>query len=243
MYKKRQRRIEIIRQRLLRKRWPRFQVSLIIMLTGFTGFLTSFILLQWGLDEMAVRYPIAIAVAYFAFLAFLALWLWLQRHELPVDGDLIVEVVGRTSETHPFHFGGGGNFSGGGAGGSLGGGGSDSVKSAGSSLANAFDLDLDELWLLVLAAAALLGGLLSTFYVIYIAPGLLAEILVDGALLAGLYRRVKRIDERHWLRAAVRRTVLPAALVALFFSVAGFAMHHAVPNAHTMGDVLQHVTR
>lgn len=242
MYKKRQRRIEIIRQRLLRKRWPRLQISLIIMLTGFTGFLTSFILLQWGLDQMAVRYPIAIAVAYFAFLTLLALWLWLQRREAPM-GDLLGEVVGRIPEGDPFYFGGGGDFSGGGAGGSLSVSGSDSPGSGGSLLADAFDLDLDELWLLILAAAALLAGLLSTFYIIYIAPSLLAEILVDGALVAGLYRRVKRIEERHWLRAAIRRTVLPAVLVALFFSVAGFAMHQAVPNAHTMGDVLQHVTR
>jgi hypothetical protein len=55
MYKKRQRRIEIIRQRLLRKRWPRLQVSLIVLLTGLTGFLTSFLLLQLGLDQFAMQ--------------------------------------------------------------------------------------------------------------------------------------------------------------------------------------------
>jgi hypothetical protein len=240
---KRQRRIEIIRKRLLRKRWPRFQVSLIILLTGLTGFLTSFLLLQLGLDQMAVRYPLAIGVAYCGFLTLLALWLWLQRHE--IDGDLFVEVVERIpgDPLAVGDFRGGGDFGGGGAGGSFGGSAADSLQGGGSSLAGArgFDFDLEDLSLLILAAAALLAGLLSTFYIIYIAPSLLAEILVDGALLAGLYRRVKRIEERHWLRAAIRRTLLPAVLVAVFFSFAGFTMQKLAPNAHTIGDVWQHV--
>ena len=72
------------------------------------------------------------------------------------------------------------------------------------------------------------------------APVLLAEIQVDGALVAGLYKRVKGIEQRHWLRTAVRRTLLPALLVALFLATAGYALQRAVPEAHTMGDVWHH---
>jgi uncharacterized membrane-anchored protein len=66
---------------------------------------------------------------------------------------------------------------------------------------------------------------------------LLGEILVDGVLVTGLYRRVKHIEQRHWWRAAVRRTLLPALLVAMLFTVAGYAMQKAVPEAHSIGDV------
>lgn len=242
MLKGRQRRIEILRQRLLRKSRPRLQMSLILLLTGLTGFLTSFTLLHIGVPSMAVRYPLAIGMAYCAFLVLLGLWLWLQRHELNPDTsmlDIITSGPGRQPE--PFGFGHGGDFGGGGAGGSWGDG--VSASDGGGSVANGIGFDVEELGLLVVAVIAGLGGLLATFYVLYIAPSLLAEILVDGALVAGLYRRVKRIHQRHWLRAAVRRTLLPAILVALFLTCAGFALQKAVPEAHTLSDVWAHLVR
>ena len=94
---------------------------------------------------------------------------------------------------------------------------------------------------MVLAIVAIVAGLIASLYVVYIAPVLLAEILVDGVLVAGLYKRVKGIEQRHWLRAAVRRTLLPALLVALFFGVAGYALQSAVPEARKIGDVWREV--
>jgi hypothetical protein len=105
------------------------------------------------------------------------------------------------------------------------------------------NLDLEEGCLIVVALIALIGGLVAALYVVYIAPVLLAETLIDGVLLVGLYRRVKRIEQRHWLQAAVRRTLLPALLCAMFFAVAGYAMQKAVPEAHSIGDVWKHITR
>jgi hypothetical protein len=140
-------------------------------------------------------------------------------------------------------FDGGGDFSGGGAGGTWGESVSTSSGSSGGSASSSvgFDLGLEEGWLIVIGIAALLGGLIATFYIVYIAPALLAEILIDGALVAGLYRRVKRIEQRHWLNAAVRRTLVPVLLVALFFTVAGYALQRAVPEARTMGNVWHHI--
>jgi len=181
---------------------------------------------------MAIRYPLAISAAYLAFLGLLALWLRLQKERKPSSDSSIFDYLPDDS----LNFGdfgdfGGGSYSGGGHSG------------GGSSLADVFgfDLDLEELGLVIIAGLALLAGMLSTFYVIYIAPSLLAEILIDGALLAGLYRRVRRVEQSHWLRAAVRRTLLPAILVTVFFAVAGFAMQKAVPTAHTIGDVWHHL--
>ena len=197
---------------------------------------------------MWLRYPVAISVAYCVFLLLLALWLWLHRRNRdldPPDLDFIPsDLIGqKVSLQDSSQFGGGGDFSGGGAGGSWGESGptSSSVGSSDGSVPDiGLDLDLEEGWIVVIAIVALVGGVIASFYIIYIAPALLAEILVDGALVAGLYKRVKQVQGRHWLRAAVRRTILPAFLVALCFTVAGYALQKAVPEANTIGEVWNH---
>jgi hypothetical protein len=243
----RERRIEIIRRRLLRSGLPRFQVALILFLTGLAGFLTSFFLLHLGVTSMWLRYPMVVLIAYGIFLLLLALWLWLQRRGLDADYDpSVLDFIpsGSLSPGEPVQFGGGGDFGGGGAGGSWGECvSSSSTVSSGSSASSgiSFDFDLEEGWLIVLAIVALVGGLIASLYVIYIAPALLAEILVDGALVAGLYKRVKHVEQRHWLRAAIRQTLIPALLAALFVTVAGYALQRAVPEAHSMGEVWKHL--
>jgi hypothetical protein len=246
MESERTRRIEIIKQRLLRERLPRLQVALILSVTGLAGFLTSYILLSSGVLRMWLRYPAAILVAYFVFLVLLALWLWVQRRSFELEPDLLVDVVeGVASANEPGAFGGGGDFSDAGSAGtwksSVASPSSGSSGGSGSS-SGILDLDLDDGWLIVIAIVAIVGGLIASFYVIYIAPALLAEILVDGALIAGLYKRVKPIEERHWLRAAVRKTAVPALLVTLCFTVVGFSLQKAIPEAHTIGEAWKHVT-
>ena len=87
----------------------------------------------------------------------------------------------------------------------------------------------------------LIGALIASLYIIYIAPLLLAEILIDGVLLVGLYKRVKHIDQQHWLRAAVRRTIIPALVTVMLFSIAGFAMQRVAPEAHSIGGFWKHI--
>ena len=236
----RERRIEIVKRRLLRGSMPRIQISVILAFTGLAGFLTSFSLLRFGVSSMWMRYPVAIIVAYSVFLLLLRLWLWLQRHSIDFDLDLTDGDVVDAFHGFPIETGKDvGNEAGGSWAESI----SSSPPSNGSSLVDGVDfgLDLEEGWLVVLAVVLLSGGLIASFYVIYIAPALLAEILVDGALLAGLYKRVKKIEERHWLRSALHRTLLPAFLAATFFTIAGFLMQRAVPTAHTIGDVWRHI--
>lgn len=226
-YQVRERRIELIKSRLMRKSMPRLQMSLLLLLAGLAGFLASFFLLTLDVSRMWLRYPIAIFIAYGVFLLLLHLWLKLHgrpRHtdfELP-EVDLVELPTSGPGEGLPFV-------------------GSDSSDSSFWS-AIGFDLDLEELGLLIIALVALIGGLIASLYIVYIAPVLFAEILIDGVLLVGLYKRVKKVDQRHWLRAAVRRTIVPILLVALFFSVAGYAMQKAIPAAHSIGDVLAEVT-
>lgn len=247
----RERTIEIVERRLSRESMPRLQMSVILILTGLIGFLASVALLHLNVSQMWIRYPIAIAVAYGVFLMFLRVWLWFHGRESNCDLDYVdlpLELIDGEglSSGESVHFGGGGHFCGGGAGGSWGESVARSASSTGNSASSGFsfdlDLDLDGLVFLIIAGVALIGALIPVLYVIYIAPVFLAEILIDGVLLVGLYKRVKKVDHRHWLRAAVRRTVIPASLGAALFSIAGFALQKAVPVAHSIGDVWRHIT-
>ena len=84
--------------------------------------------------------------------------------------------------------------------------------------------------------------MLATFYVIYIAPALLAEILVDGLLIGGLRQRVKNIERKYWLSTAVYQTLLPALLCILLFGIAGGALQAAFPDANSVGEVWRELT-
>ncbi len=88
--------------------------------------------------------------------------------------------------------------------------------------------------LLILALIALV--LFLTFYAVYIAPTLFAEMLVDGALVTGLYRQMKRTEPGAWLKVAVRRTWWSFLIVAVLFSIIGFVMQDLHPEAQSLGD-------
>ena len=237
IYQERERRIEVIKRWLLQDSMPRLQMSLILLLTGLAGFLASFSLLQLDVSRMWIRYPIAILIAYGVFLLLLRLWLWIYGRDMEVDLDPdLAEVVldlpsGGYAPSEVSHANVGADI------GHTHAGGSSSWWSGID-----FDLDLDDGWFLVIAVIVLIGALIASLYIIYIAPLLLAEILIDGVLLVGLYKRVKHIDHRHWLRAAVRRTVIPVLLIAIFFSIAGFAMQRIAPEAHSIGSFWKNIT-
>ena len=69
---------------------------------------------------------------------------------------------------------------------------------------------------------------------------ILAEVLVDGLIMTGLYRRLRKTEEpTHWLLGAVRRTWVPALAVAILFSLAGHLLQQAVPEARSIGPALE----
>lgn len=207
---------------------PRVQMVLLLAAAGGAGFLASYGLLQLGLDRMALRYPLAVGAAYLVFFLLLRLWLSLQDDpdECSMDGlDLAVDVADagldamslRPSPSMP------------------------AAKPGGTSL----DLDVPDLdegiFLIVLAAvAAVVLG--AVFYVIYLAPLLLAEVLVDGVLLVGFYRKLKGPEPEHWALCAVRRTWIPAIIVAVTFFFAGAVFENLAPEARSIGGVWQAVS-
>ena len=248
MYLNRKNRNGLVSWQLHQLTLPRFQMSLILLLTGFVGFLSSYSLLHLGVSQMWIRYPLSILAAYVTFLLLLRLWLAVQRYagsydlginvDFPIDGNIDTSI-----SSADFSVGGGGDFGGGGAGGSWG----DSVPSSsggGNSVVDgiSFDIDLEGIIFLIIALAALLGAAIATLYVIYIAPILLAEILVDGLILRSLQKRMKNIERKHWLQTAIQRTLPSAIFCILFFGIAGGALHFAAPEAKSVGEVWKVIT-
>lgn len=243
--------------------YPRLQMSLLVALTGLAGLLASFLMLHAGVDAMGIRYPLATGVAYGVFLALL--WLWLRtRAEDWVDGSLDVPDFtsggsgggGTTPGTGvdvPDIPAGGGDFGGGGASSSfqfddslpspslpdVGGDGVGKIGEAVGEVVGGADEGAIPLALILLVAALAAVLLLASLYVIYLAPALFAELLVDGALSASLYRRMRGLQTRHWLESALRRTALPFLLTAIGLGLVGHGLHALAPEAHSVGEVVR----
>lgn len=236
---------------------PRVQLSLMLAITALFVFALSVLLLRLGVMSMTVRYPVAVLTGYAFFLFLLRVWIWLQSDEpvgnLDLPGDIIIPAnVDLSGARLPdkFSFGGGRDFAGAGAGGSwsdaeapspapvLFAASSSSGSGGGSSL-DSMDFDLDDGAALLIVALILLLVLGAFVYVIYIAPALLAELIIDGAVATTLYKPVKNIERRYWLGTALKKTAIPAVIIAGLFAAAGFVMQAAEPSARTFGDFLR----
>ncbi len=239
--------IQRVRERLMRDSFPRTQMAFIVALTGGFGLLSSFAMLQLGVDSMAIRYPLALTLAYLFFLVLI--WLWLRtKAEDYLDTAEAVDLIPRPripSGGHEFKSGGGGDFAGAGGGGSfeapiatLQEATESPLSTVGESVSSA--ADADELAIPLIAVALAVGIALASLYVIYVAPVLLAEVLVDGALSYGLFRHLRGQDTQHWLTSTIRRTALPFLVTAVFLLVVGAAMAAYAPGAKSVGQFIKH---
>lgn len=257
-----------VRGELVRDSYPRMQMFLMVALTGGSGFVASNLMLRAGLTSMGLRYLAAFAVAYLVFLGLLWVWLRTRGEDLDLSFDPGPDLSssgkpadaggGKAGAPSEPYSGKGGTFDGGGASGNY----ETAVVPASSSA----DLDADSITfipgagnateeaigeaagadefaipfaVLVIAAAILF----STFFIIQSAPVLFAELLVDGALSATLFRRLRGIQSRHWIDTALRRTAMPFALTAAIVSACGWGMTLYAPDAHSVGDVMLEMKR
>ena len=239
------------RRKLEAESYPRLQMTLIAALTGAFGLLSSFLLLRQGVESMVVRYPTTVLLAYLMFLFLIWLWLRTNREDYvdvpdfssPSSGGAGPGCGNSAEAVAPIRSGGGGDFGGGGASTSFDGVGSpvDDGSGLGSDMSDAAGAfaEADELAIPLLAVVMAVGLAFASLYVIYIAPALLAEVLVDGALSYALYRYVRGDDSEHWLATAVRRTVLPFIATAIFLAAAGAGMAAYVPGARSIGEVVR----
>lgn len=248
-------RIARARRRLLEETSPRLHMALIVAMTAIIGWVASFVLLRLGLDSMAIRYPLATGVAYIGFLGLI--WLWLRSNAsdytdvVDLSSDLLMQVPDAGHSGGLFSqsvSGGGGQFAGGGASGGWDSAIADDTTALdgvdGDSLGEALGSvsDADEMTIPLVVVFLLIGLAFASFYVIYVAPLLLAEVMVDGAIAYAFFRHMRGLDPHHWLSSAMRRSVVPFALTAAFLSVTGLAMAHYAPDAHSIGGVVKHTS-
>ncbi len=224
-----------------------------------TAFLSSVLMLAAGLRYMPVRYALASLLGYAVFVWLVRGWLAAQdRREAnqrlvgnSVDAvdvlnvtDLpgtVIRTVGRGGRPAPADIFQGGQSGGGGATAVFGGGPAPMpmvpmppVSDSADGLSWAADLDDDGLKLLPLfAVAAIAVGLFAAGCVVWSAPQLLAEILVDGAIAGQAYRGLRK---GNWTGGVLRRTWKPMLAVFLAFVLLGFAGHYVDPAADSIGD-------
>ena len=197
---------------------PRTEMSLIVALTGTGGFLASVLLLHAGLHAMWLRYALSILLAYLAFLLLIRVWLALHQPLSQVrSGERAdpLELSRMMAEGLSYS----------------------STDDPGHDVPSMLEIGLDELVVYLALLAASLSLFASSVYVIWIAPEFFAEVLLDGVLSVGLYRRLRDIDRQHWTVSVFRRTILPAMIVLLTFMVAGAVMQVYAPRAASIGQV------
>lgn len=252
---------EKVKRYLVQRFYTRFHMSLILSSSALTAMLANWLLLHGGVHAMWLRYPVAISVAYLAFLA--GVWLWLQYVGLgrPSDAkssladnldvpDISLGNSGGKVEL-PDVLPRGGQFGGGGGHGSWAEGdpaqafaamaranagtavSSDSPSTGIGNLGDFVDLDGEGLVLLLLALLLIASVFLLSGYVIWFAPDILGEAAAGALLAGGLAKSAKRHDNDGWVEGAVKKTWWPFAIVlVLSLAFAIYAARH-YPEAKT----------
>ncbi|MFZ2492716.1 MAG: hypothetical protein WA208_14645 [Thermoanaerobaculia bacterium] len=239
----------------LKKRFLlRFHMSLILMLTFLAGIVATRVLLALEVNRLWLRYAIAVFAGYAVFLAAMRVWLWYvgvaaRRMEGASRPDIPLELFDAVLTVGDFDLpdvGGGGRFGGGGATGSwesspplqLAASASKPVPEVGSEgLGSFFSIDLDDgVFLVVLALAAVLA--IAGGYLVYAAPGIMAEAAFDAVLAAALVRRARKVDAPGWVGSVIRATAIPFLAILAISTFAGWYAQRACPTATRLRDAI-----
>lgn len=243
-------------------------MTLILVATVCSGFLATRIMLALHLENVLVRYPLAVVCAYLVF--FLSMKLWLKyvavaptQRSTPDNSADLIDVLPDVPVTWPgggfpggdaLHSGGGG-FSGGGASGSFDeafttvadSGAADTGGGIGGAIGDAAGDALSGLGdeggvaaVVVFAVLAALGAVLvgAGLYLVYEAPFILSEAAFEFVLAAGLVRGSRRIDSGDWVGSVFRTTVLPFSVTLVLALLAGYLMHHYFPGVTRISELI-----
>jgi hypothetical protein len=239
---RRERQIGRMRKLLERHGYPHLLMAIFLTIMGLSGFLASVGMHVCGLNSMGVRYPLAVGVAYLVFLMCLGIWLSAHRKSRGAPPTTSSQFGNYYGPYDPYYydfypwftlpgFGSGRQTSH-----------TSSCSSSSSSKGGGLDIGDGEglvFIVVILIVLAVVAALVASIYMIFLAPALLAEILVDGVLLAGMARRLRAPNAPHWSLGAIRRTWLPVLIVAMVFSALGFALEHFVPGAHSLSEAIR----
>lgn len=223
--RKRQELLDHIDAHFTEPAYPRALMALMVSISGLAGFLCSVALLKTGLHSMGLRYLIASGTAYAVFLGLLRIWLAYARScslDLPVSDEEKEQAVSTGPRfTKP-------------------------SEESGAPLRHSFDFiksfSFEEgCFIVPLLLGFLVSAVAVTGYLIWIAPVLLSEVVLDGVVCYGVYCRVRDNPAQRWLGNSVRRTFYSFLTILLFFGMTGFALDLLAPHADSMGRALAEV--
>jgi hypothetical protein len=241
----------------------RFHMSLILIAAALTGLLTSKLLLLFHLENIIIRFPLAVVVSYLAFIVLIKIWLCYISSSKPSDSsgvsvDSLPDVANasftQTADADPAGFGGGlgGSHGGGGVTGSFDGPvqavqavstdvSSSDTGTAGEIAGAAGDVasDLDEGIIILIVLGILLAVIFgASLYILYAAPNILAEAAFNFLLASGLRRNFKAIDNPDWIGSVLRATYKPFLAVLIISIMAAIIIHEIYPEVTKLSDLI-----
>ena len=242
-------------EKLLKRYFVRWHMSLILMATVASGLLIDKALLHMGFDAMGWRYAVSVLAAYGFFFLAVRMWIWyaagvavtISLPDLNGTGDLAIPNVnigggGADGEAGFVRFGGGDSGGGGasdlfdtpavsfGSGGGGGGGG------GGSSFDFSLDLD-DGFWILLVLAVVVIVVAMAGGYLIWMAPEILPDVALECAIGAGLVKQLKD-QEAGWAGRLLWKTWIPLIIVVVVAFFAGAFIQGTCPGATSVRAAL-----
>lgn len=212
----RDRLLKRVYSRMRREGWPRFQMLLIVIMTGSAGFLTSWYLLKAGIFNMGIRYGVSVIAGYIAFL--FLIWLWMMIHGRDYHRDISnkgEESLPNTKDEHDF------------------------PVDLGAELVDPSIVADEGCFVVVLLFGLLIAVVWTVFNIITIAPVLMTEVVVDGVLMTIIYRQIRKSGPENWLIPVFKRTYKYVCIILILFTLCGWLFSVIYPKAHTIGDVLR----
>ncbi|WP_129127019.1 hypothetical protein [Geomonas oryzae] len=243
----------------------RFHMSAILVATALSGVLASKLFLFLKVDNLVIRYPLAVLFAYLIFFLCIKLWLWYvtPRKETRSNCTDWLDIPTPSSSGSgggdvPSFEGGGGEFSGAGASASFdahttilsetpiatisegSSGIADGVGDAVGEAAGALGEEGGLIGIVVLAVlAAVVATILgSAIYVVSEAPLILSEAAFEGLLAASLVKKARVIDDEDWIGSIFKTTWKPFATTLTVALIAAFILHVYFPEAKKLSEIL-----
>ena len=233
-----------VRQWLEERFLLRLHMTLILGGTFLAGMITTRMLMLAGVNQLALRYVVAVGAAYLAFLVLVKIWLMYvgSNQSVDIDGDVIdfaADMTGGGGDDVPIPAG---RFGGGGSTGSWGQSNVSSipapVKSSGGSGSSLDFGDADELILVVIVVVIVLFAAGVAVYFIWTAPVILSEAAFEAALAGALARRTKKATGPGWVGAITRATIWPFLGVLVLSGLLGWFAQRSCPEATRLSQAL-----
>jgi len=228
----------------------RGHMFVILICTALSGVTINWILFQFNISAILLRYPVAVIISYLIFFLLIKIWLEIiipshpertniKNAQQPAGGHYFGSNIGSSlSNTHlsispsTVTKGGGGTFAGAGAS-SAWGDEAPSLKgmSVGKGGGGKDGMALIAAGLLIIA---IIGG---AIYCIWCSPIILSEAALQTAMASGLIHHTKKIQAIGWEDSVFKKTAIPFAIVFGFAFLFGWVVHLNCPQNTTASQV------